>query len=1018
MSQQLNAASHCNTMLGSIANSIGTNNSIACSMGNNIPNNLTTCATIPNSMIATMSSPAGNASNGPTSNGNSNGGTGANGSSNGPSSTPATPTNNCQSIRYCWEADKVKTLIRLRAELSPLFTGKRNASKYAWAVVERELSVPLPISKIIKKWNNLLQEYKAIKMSEEPKRREWPFFNLMDVYFSDQVNDPTLRLFSSTKRFDSDTLDDAQFDDEIMNSTAAAAIAAAAAASAAAANAASQHKIKNELIASHGHSGGSMLDISDIIGDEHGESKFDQFKREIVLSQIQEITRAGSGGGGGGGGGGRKEKNNNNKDHHNNNNSNNNTNNSANNNNNNASSGSSSNNNNNASNNTSNNSNHATSNSGSNANGTGHNGTGVGNGGNGNATLESKHKLMESLNLSPGGSHLTTSGVSSLSTTSSSSSARDEASSLNSSPTSHISSGPTNGPCGPEMRKMSNGPTADFSALLAAANSHTNGTLHSNSSALSSTDRDTDYDDYAERSSLYDGGNNHLKSLNQKLLHQMNEHHNIDQYLLSWRGFHGNMCKGFHSLQRDGQMVDVTIAAGGKIFKAHKLVLSVCSPYFQKIFLEHPSQHPILFMTDVNSHHMAGLLDFMYSGQVNVKYEDLPNFLKVAEALQVKGLHGESTNDSEERDYQQQQHQHALRLQEQQRLYHQQQQQQHQQQQQLHQQQQQQQQQQKLAQQRQQLLQVAQQQAHAQAQQQHQQQQQQQQQQAAAAAAQQQAAAVAAAVAHQQQQFQHHRNNFKELMKAKHAAAAVVLNEDYLNNNAGNANNNNNSMSNNNGGNNGSNGNANGPLSPYASKKMLDTQKYQKYYSKRKLVQQYEQEMRAEKRKLGIEDVIQAAAAANALNLRLNNGGSPIGSPTAVAAAAAAAAAALNPPGTPTNGGTSTDDEQQQQQHGQQTPVLLQNIKSEPQYDDEDEGMEVDQDNNNSLNAANANTAHNNNNNDDDYYGQHDQGVITTGNGKTIKHSILEPNIVLKQSDECLTTNNQTGSLNLCKNVS
>uniref|UniRef100_A0A182W2Y1 BTB domain-containing protein n=1 Tax=Anopheles minimus TaxID=112268 RepID=A0A182W2Y1_9DIPT len=294
------------------------------------------------------------------------------------------------------------------------------------------------------------------------------------------------------------------------------------------------------------------------------------------------------------------------------------------------------------------------------------------------------------------------------------------------------------------------------------------------------------------------------------------------------------MCKGFHSLQRDGQMVDVTIAAGGKIFKAHKLVLSVCSPYFQKIFLEHPSQHPILFMTDVNSHHMAGLLDFMYSGQVNVKYEDLPNFLKVAEALQVKGLHGE----------------------------------------------------------------------------------------------------------------------------------------------------------------------------------------YQKYYSKRKLVQQYEQEMRAEKRKLGIEDVIQAAAAANALNLRLNNGGSPIGSPTAVAAAAAAA---LNPPGTPTNGGTSTDDEQQQQQqqHGQQTPVLLQNIKSEPQYDDEDEGMEVDQDNNNSLNAANANAAHNNNNNnDDDYYGQHDQGVITTGNGKTIKHSILEPNIVLKQSDECLTTNNQTGSLNLCKNVS
>lgn len=49
-------------------------------------------------------------------------------------------------------------------------------------------------------------------------------------------------------------------------------------------------------------------------------------------------------------------------------------------------------------------------------------------------------------------------------------------------------------------------------------------------------------------------------------------------------------------------------------------------------------------MTDVNSNHMAGLLDFMYSGQVNVKYEDLPKFLKVAEIMQIKGLHTEVMN--------------------------------------------------------------------------------------------------------------------------------------------------------------------------------------------------------------------------------------------------------------------------------------------------------------------------------------------------------------------------------------
>ncbi|TMW51104.1 hypothetical protein DOY81_003835 [Sarcophaga bullata] len=124
----------------------------------------------------------------------------------------------------------------------------------------------------------------------------------------------------------------------------------------------------------------------------------------------------------------------------------------------------------------------------------------------------------------------------------------------------------------------------------------------------------------------------------------------IDQYLLSWNNFHGNMCRGFHTLQKDEKMVDVTIAAGGKIFKAHKLVLSVCSPYFQQIFLENPSSHPILLMADVEASHMAGLLDFMYSGQVNVKYEDLPVFLKVAEAMKIKGLHTEKNMDDDNKD--------------------------------------------------------------------------------------------------------------------------------------------------------------------------------------------------------------------------------------------------------------------------------------------------------------------------------------------------------------------------------
>jgi len=38
------------------------------------------------------------------------------------------------------------------------------------------------------------------------------------------------------------------------------------------------------------------------------------------------------------------------------------------------------------------------------------------------------------------------------------------------------------------------------------------------------------------------------------------------------------------------------------------------------------------------------MLHFMYQGEVNIKQEDIASFLKVAEALQIKGL----TTDSDE----------------------------------------------------------------------------------------------------------------------------------------------------------------------------------------------------------------------------------------------------------------------------------------------------------------------------------------------------------------------------------
>lgn len=123
----------------------------------------------------------------------------------------------------------------------------------------------------------------------------------------------------------------------------------------------------------------------------------------------------------------------------------------------------------------------------------------------------------------------------------------------------------------------------------------------------------------------------------------------------------------------------MTLACEGQTCKAHKMVLSACSPYFKSLLevnyvknknkttnkqsnnyafatfqiilmalcvfsncllclQENPSKHPIIILKDVSYSHLQAILEFMYAGEVNVSQEQLPAFLKTADRLKVKGL--------------------------------------------------------------------------------------------------------------------------------------------------------------------------------------------------------------------------------------------------------------------------------------------------------------------------------------------------------------------------------------------
>lgn len=53
------------------------------------------------------------------------------------------------------------------------------------------------------------------------------------------------------------------------------------------------------------------------------------------------------------------------------------------------------------------------------------------------------------------------------------------------------------------------------------------------------------------------------------------------QFCLKWNNHQSTIVAGFDTLLESGTLVDCTLAAEGQYLKAHKVVLSACSPYFE-----------------------------------------------------------------------------------------------------------------------------------------------------------------------------------------------------------------------------------------------------------------------------------------------------------------------------------------------------------------------------------------------------------------------------------------------------
>ncbi|XP_076621314.1 uncharacterized protein LOC143341872 isoform X4 [Colletes latitarsis] len=126
------------------------------------------------------------------------------------------------------------------------------------------------------------------------------------------------------------------------------------------------------------------------------------------------------------------------------------------------------------------------------------------------------------------------------------------------------------------------------------------------------------------------------------------------QFCLRWNNHQSTLIQNFDTLLESGTLVDCTLAAEGKYLKAHKVVLSACSPYFEGLLSEHYDKHPVFILKDVKFKELKAMMDYMYRGEVNISQDQLAALLKAAESLQIKGLSESKTGGSSKTDTRQQ----------------------------------------------------------------------------------------------------------------------------------------------------------------------------------------------------------------------------------------------------------------------------------------------------------------------------------------------------------------------------
>ena len=103
-----------------------------------------------------------------------------------------------------------------------------------------------------------------------------------------------------------------------------------------------------------------------------------------------------------------------------------------------------------------------------------------------------------------------------------------------------------------------------------------------------------------------------------------------EKLCLKWNDFQNLVQVSFGEHRADKDFTDVTLACEDQSIKAHKVVLSSCSPFFKKLLKTHSHPQTLIYMKGMKASSLMAIIDFLYLGEANVFQEELDSFLALA----------------------------------------------------------------------------------------------------------------------------------------------------------------------------------------------------------------------------------------------------------------------------------------------------------------------------------------------------------------------------------------------------